>query len=74
MDSAGRLVLPKAIREQAGLRPGQPLEVRCDDGRVELRAAPLQVEIADADDGLPIAVAKEPVEILTTDTVRETLL
>ncbi len=37
MDSAGRLVIPKEIRREAGIEPGMPLEIRCDDGIIEIR-------------------------------------
>lgn len=45
MDAAGRLVLPKAIRERAGFSPGAPIEVRVFDGRVELEPAPARVTL-----------------------------
>jgi AbrB family looped-hinge helix DNA binding protein len=32
MDDAGRLVIPKSIRQQAGLKPGLPLDIRWIDG------------------------------------------
>jgi AbrB family looped-hinge helix DNA binding protein len=45
MDSAGRLVIPGAIRREAGLKPGAPLEVRWRDGRVEIEPAPIPVKL-----------------------------
>ena len=39
IDSAGRLVVPKSIREEAGLRPDVPLEIRCREGCVEIEPA-----------------------------------
>ncbi len=36
IDSAGRLVIPKEIRDAAGIEPGTPLTVRCRDGRIEI--------------------------------------
>lgn len=47
MDSAGRIVLPKAVREQAGLVAGMPLRVTCRDGRVEIEPAPREIRIVD---------------------------
>jgi AbrB family looped-hinge helix DNA binding protein len=39
IDSAGRVVIPKKLREQAGLQPGMEIEVRCRDGRIEVEPA-----------------------------------
>jgi AbrB family looped-hinge helix DNA binding protein len=39
IDSAGRLVIPKEIRRQAGWRAGTLLEVCWRDGRVEIEPA-----------------------------------
>ena len=36
IDEAGRIVIPKAIREAAGLKPGSPLKIGYRDGRVEI--------------------------------------
>ena len=36
IDKAGRLVIPAAIRERAGLAPGVEIEVWLDDGAVRL--------------------------------------
>lgn len=36
IDRLGRLVIPKEIRDQAGIEPGMPLEVRCREGRIEI--------------------------------------
>lgn len=73
MDAAGRLVLPKAIRQLAGFVPGQPLEVHVRDGRVEIEPAPLEIEIVMGQDGLPLAVPKRPVPTLSAEEVRNTL-
>jgi AbrB family looped-hinge helix DNA binding protein len=45
IDAAGRIVIPKQIREAAGLKPGEPLAVRVRDGRVEIEPAPRSVKI-----------------------------
>jgi AbrB family looped-hinge helix DNA binding protein len=36
IDEAGRVVIPKAIREAAGLKPGAPLMIEYRNGRVEI--------------------------------------
>ena len=33
------MVIPKSLREKAGLQPGVPLEVRYRDGRIEIEPA-----------------------------------
>jgi AbrB family looped-hinge helix DNA binding protein len=45
IDSAGRLVIPKEIRREAGLRPGMPLEVCWRGGRIEIEPVPLAVKL-----------------------------
>ncbi|MBI4318987.1 MAG: AbrB/MazE/SpoVT family DNA-binding domain-containing protein [Chloroflexi bacterium] len=71
IDDAGRLVIPKEIRRQAGLRPGVPLEVRWRDGRIELEVSPLPVKLV-REGRLLVAVAQIEVEPLTSETVGET--
>lgn len=52
IDSAGRLVIPKSVREAMGLTPGTPIDVVFVDGRIQIEFAPLDVEV-DVADGLP---------------------
>ena len=41
IDKAGRVVIPAAVRERAGLTPGTTLEISLDDGTVRIeRVAP----------------------------------
>ena len=40
IDAAGRIVIPKAIREQAGLVPGVALRVELDGTGVHIEASP----------------------------------
>lgn len=37
MDRAGRLVLPKPVRQQLQLEPGEPLELELFEDHIELR-------------------------------------
>lgn len=71
MDRAGRLVIPKEIRRAAALRPGLPLEITYRDGRIEIEPAPLEVDLA-WENGLLVAVPREPVEPLTAEVVEQT--
>jgi AbrB family looped-hinge helix DNA binding protein len=36
IDRVGRLVIPKEIRDEAGIEAGMPLEVTCREGRIEI--------------------------------------
>jgi AbrB family looped-hinge helix DNA binding protein len=40
IDAAGRIVIPKALREQAGLVPGADIEVSVDGAGIRLEVAP----------------------------------
>ena len=40
IDRAGRVVIPKAIRDRAGLTPGVELDISLDNGRVEIVRPP----------------------------------
>ena len=72
IDSAGRLVVPKAIREEAGVRPGLPLRITLREGRIEIEPAPRKIRIVEKD-GLHVAVPREKSTALTAETVRKTL-
>ena len=71
IDSAGRLVLPKAIRDEANLQPGDPLEVTFRDGRIEIEPAPREVRIMQRH-GFRVAEPVGPFETLREGTVRKT--
>ena len=68
IDSAGRLVIPKAIRDAAGLQPGAPLLVRQRDGRVEIEPVPLEVRI-EMRGRVAVAVPNRPPPRVTTEDI-----
>ena len=72
MDAAGRLVLPKEIRDEAQLEPGMPLRITLNDGRVEIEPAPREVRLV-RKGRLTVAVPVEDGEPLSAKTVLETL-
>lgn len=72
IDGAGRVVVPKALRQALGLTPGQVLEIRAGDGRLEIEIAPTQVVLRRRGKGV-VAVPQTKLPALTADTVRETL-
>lgn len=71
IDLAGRLVIPKQIRQEAGLRPGMPLDVRWRAGRIEIEPAPLPVKLV-RKGRLLVAVPEKSVATLGADTVERT--
>ena len=72
IDKAGRIVVPKAIRQELALYGGQELEVTARDGRLEIEVPPTPMHLEERG-GLLVAVSNEPLPPLTQVLVRETL-
>ena len=72
IDGAGRVVVPKSLRHALGLTPGQVLEIRAGDGRLEIEIAPTPVKLRKRGKGV-VAVPQTKLPALTADTVRETI-
>lgn len=72
IDAAGRLVLPKEIRDEAQIEPGMPLSISYHDGRIEIEPAPREVRIV-RKGRVSVAVPLEPGEPLTAAIVQETI-
>jgi AbrB family looped-hinge helix DNA binding protein len=72
IDSAGRIVVPKSLRQALNIRPGQTLEIRAGDGRleIEITATPMTLKKRGKD---VVAVPDVGLPTLTADAVRETL-
>lgn len=68
IDRAGRLVVPKALREAARLEPGTTLDLRLVDGRIEIEPAPIQVSL-ERRGKLLVAIPKGRVPRLTAREV-----
>lgn len=71
IDAAGRLVIPKEVRRQAGLRPGMPLDVRWQDGRIEIEPAPVPVTLV-RKGRFVVAVPQVDSPLLSAHEVEET--
>ena len=71
IDTAGRLVIPKAARTAAGLEAGMELVVTVTHAGVEISPAPRGVSIA-THGHLRVAHAMDDDEALTTATVDAT--
>jgi AbrB family looped-hinge helix DNA binding protein len=72
IDQAGRIVVPKAMREALNLKPGQALEIRVGDGRleVEVAATPMTLRKCGKD---VFAVPEVELPTLTAEHVRDAL-
>lgn len=72
IDSAGRIVVPKPLRDAMHLRPGQAVDIVFTDGRLEIEVASAEVHVQ-MTRGFPVAVPDEELPPLPPDVVRETL-
>jgi AbrB family looped-hinge helix DNA binding protein len=72
IDAAGRIVVPKPLREELGVKPGQVLELEVRDGHLEVEVAPVEMRLEHRHHG-PVAVASEAMPPLKAELVRETL-
>jgi len=70
IDSAGRLVLPKTVRDEAGILPGMTLRITVHEGRVEIEPVPREVRIVQRGP-LRIAVPVEEGPLLTEEVVEK---
>jgi AbrB family looped-hinge helix DNA binding protein len=71
IDAAGRLVIPKEIRNRAGLRPGMLLDVRWHDGLVEIEPALAAVTLV-RKGRFVVAAPRDDGPVLTTAEVEGT--
>lgn len=72
IDGAGRVVIPKAVRDAAGLGPGTELEVEFRDGRVELEPASVPMHLVRRGSGVAVEPAAD-LPPLTVEDVRDVL-
>jgi AbrB family looped-hinge helix DNA binding protein len=72
IDSAGRLVVPKAIRDSMGLTAGRMVDLVFTDGRIEIELAAADV-VVETGPGLPRLVPQEDLPDLTDDQIRDAL-
>lgn len=72
IDAAGRVVIPKAVRDAAGLGAGTEVEVDFRDGRIEIEPTTLPMRVVERGGGVVIDPGVE-LPPLTTDDVRDVL-
>jgi AbrB family looped-hinge helix DNA binding protein len=70
IDSAGRVVVPKQLRDELGLTPETPLEIDVVDGHLELSALHEPARLVEGPNGPMMAATGTP---LTDEDVRRTL-
>jgi AbrB family looped-hinge helix DNA binding protein len=72
IDAAGRVVVPKPLREALGLSPGQPVEIVLTDGRLEVEPAVTPMRLTRRGRST-VAVPDRKLPRLTVEQVRATL-
>ena len=72
VDSAGRVVIPKAIREAAQLRPGTRVHFRLEPVGVLIEPEPLSVRF-ERRGTVVVAVPRTPVPALSAEEVAKTI-
>ncbi len=72
IDDAGRMVIPKPLREALGLRSSTQLEVYERNGQIVIEPAQAEMRL-EKRKGVYVAVPEEALPPLTTEMVRESL-
>ena len=72
IDSAGRLIVPKALRDELGLTPDSELEIRARDGALVVEPVPTSVSLV-RKGKVVVAKPNTPLPKLTQDDVRAIL-
>lgn len=72
IDRAGRIVVPKALRDGLGLSGGEDLEITVRDGAIVIEPRAARVTLAETPQGL-VATPAEDLPPLTDDIVRATV-
>ena len=72
IDSSGRIVIPKALRERAGLGVPKDVEITEMDGKIEIEAVPTPMSLVKRR-GRVVAVPEQNLPPLTDEIVRATI-
>jgi AbrB family looped-hinge helix DNA binding protein len=70
IDSAGRVVIPKPLRDQLGLSPETPLDIDVVDGHLEISARRREPVVFEGPNGPVVAATGTPI---SDDDVRAVL-
>jgi AbrB family looped-hinge helix DNA binding protein len=72
IDSVGRLVVPKALRDELGITAATELEIEARDGVIELAVADIAARVEERPGGVVIAT-DAPMRPLTIEDVRASI-
>lgn len=73
IDAAGRVVVPKAIRDRLDLRGGEEIDIELRDDVVEIRRPFLNIRVVPGEDGRPVLQAPEGTPPMTDEDVRRAI-
>ena len=69
IDKAGRIVVPKTLRDELGLEGGTRLEIRLREGRLEIEPLVTPMRLVRRGKKL-VAITEEPLPVLDAEDVR----
>jgi AbrB family looped-hinge helix DNA binding protein len=72
IDRAGRVIVPKALRDALGLEPGRELEIQARDGMLVIEPVPTEIRLIKRGKTI-VAKPKTRLPVLTQDAVRAAL-
>lgn len=73
IDAAGRIVVPKVLRDRLGLASGRSVDIREREGRLEIEPVPTPMSLIKSKRGGRVAVPSGKLPPLTDDIVRDTI-
>ena len=71
IDQAGRVVIPRQIREELGWEGGEEIDIVLADGSVSISPVMTKMNLVETDDGV-VAVPETELPQLTADVVQRT--
>jgi len=72
IDKAGRIVVPKAMRDELGFAGGTELEISLVDGHIEIEPVTSHIRL-ERQKGRLVAVSDREMPVLTAEQVRDYL-
>jgi AbrB family looped-hinge helix DNA binding protein len=72
IDAAGRIVVPKALRQAMGLSAGRELDIVFTDGRLEIEITPMAAHVEQRGE-IHVIVPDDEVPELSNEQVRDAI-